>query len=521
LLLTLWPSLALAATLEVQLRVTDGQVEVLTAMPSQAPPTRGAGGGARLKSVDAAGLVLGEVPVVDPRHRTLLLPDGTGVSGTLVHGVTTVRVPWPEGARRLQVDDRPAMPPPPLPIVTGPAAEAVPLQSSGPTEERLDLVLLGDGYTQEQLPDFAADVDRIVSYLLQIEPYGDYADLFNVWRIDRASAESGVTHLEGFAIERDTAYGCYYGCSGLDRLVCCDDAAVLGEVGAALPAADGILVLVNDPAYGGSGGFTYATSYVGTDYGPQVAAHELGHTLVGLWDEYGYGGPGSGEGPNCSADPSGAWDSWIGTDGVDAYPECSWTNLHRPTLEGCMMRTLESDYCPICRQEAVLAMYRQLPSLIGSVSPPPGAIPHPPPVFEADLAVPDAHVDVRWLLDGALIAEGQRFAPSCFAVSGELTVEAVDDTPWVRDDPDQLLVASDGPWQVQAGDCPDPATTADPSTSGVADDSGAALGRPIAELPCGCRTAAPHSWLWPWLFLPWLGRRRLATVSDQPASAGG
>jgi len=506
-------------SLQVLLQVDDRGVALVSSQPTDAAPTPAHGPGTLPLTVLAAdGTALATATAPDPRHRSVVFPDGGGASVQLLSATTRAVVPWPAGATTLVVDGARLAPTPtdspdPEPIAARPPpAAAVPLIRSGDDDDRLDMVFLGDGYTADELDDFADDVDRMVDYLLQLEPYGTYDSLFNVWRIDAASAESGVTHLEGTPVERDTAYGCYYGCGGLDRLVCCDDAAVLGAVGEALPGADGVLVLVNDPAYGGSGGFTYATSYVGDDFGTEVAAHELGHTLVGLWDEYGYGIDGDDEGPNCSLDEQGTWDEWLGIDGVDAFPECSYNSLHRPTLDECMMRTLEEGYCPVCRQEAVLAMYERLPGLILDVSPPPGPVASTPPTFEVEL-VSDDVLDVEWRLDGERIATGARFSPSCFAASGALTVHVVDDTPWVRDDPDGLLEASEGPWLVSEGDCDDPATTASDPSATTRDDRG----DDELALTCSCamgRSPQATRPLWGsiagWLALVplWWSRRR-------------
>ena len=78
------------------------------------------------------------------------------------------------------------------------------------------MVFLGDGYIEGELDVFARDVDRISEYMFnEIEPYGSYSTAFNIWRIDRASPESGASHYEwNPQAIRDTAYGCYYGCAG-------------------------------------------------------------------------------------------------------------------------------------------------------------------------------------------------------------------------------------------------------------------------------------------------------------------
>ncbi|MBK9646700.1 MAG: hypothetical protein IPO67_16365 [Deltaproteobacteria bacterium] len=245
-------SFAFAESLRLTLDVHDGTISVVEAqrVPGsvQAPP---AGDGPSLTVHDAVGRTISEVTLPTTAHRSVIFPDGGGASATLTRGQIVVEIPWPESAHHAVLGGRTLTPNPPAPPAPG---VAVAVQSAGPSEERLDLVFLGDGYAESELDTFAADVDRIVAYVLQVEPYGAYTGLFNIWRVDQASNESGASHYEQSPAEvRDTAYGCYYGCGGIDRLICCDDSAVLSEVRAAVPGYDGVMVLVNDPTYRGLG----------------------------------------------------------------------------------------------------------------------------------------------------------------------------------------------------------------------------------------------------------------------------
>lgn len=415
--------------------------------------------------------------------RSLILPDGGGVHAEPERSMVRVRLRWPEDAARLGL----RVPPSITPLPPGPIT-ATPVDVRGDPAERLDLLILGDGYAAEDQDRFAADVDALVDYLhANVEPYARYADLLNIWRVDLVSGDSGVDHP---SVSRDTALGCAYDCFGVDRLVCCFESTVLATVDAALPDADGVLVLINDPEYGGSGGFTYATAYNGTD-GLQVAAHELGHTLVGLWDEYNYGVNGEGDGPNCSSDPDGHWDAWIGTRGVGAFPECSFSNLVRPTDDACMMRTLRDGYCPVCREQVLLTMYAHLPGLVRSADPPRGetlvvpADAGPTPIT-LELVPDPAHLEVSWFLDGVPVLDGDP-APDlrCTGWNGLLTASVVDPTTWVREDPESLLREEIGPWTVQAEPCEEE-----------------------VPLACGCATGRGGGWLVGFAPLLMLRRRR-------------
>lgn len=464
--------IANAGGLRVTVEVGTDGVEVRDAV--QVPVERRLGlrgaqvpDGQALQVVSAEGDVLAVAKLPDEAlHRTIIYPEGGGDGVKLERTLVQVDVPWPEGAAAVRIPGQPPVTPrilraaDPAGGARAGGVQAIPLLESGPASQRLDLVFVGDGYRAGELGDFAEDVDWIVDYLLTIQPYGRYSGLFNIWRIDVASAHSGVSHRES-GITRDTAFGCYYGCGGLDRLICCDDQAVLRVVNSAIPGADGIMVLINDPQYGGSGGFNYATSYVGREFGHQVAAHELGHSLIGLWDEYGYGYDGSGEGPNCASSAEGSWDAWLGTRGVDAYQECSYNRLYRPTENGCMMRTLRDDYCPVCREEAVLAMYGRLPGLVSAVEPvwTPGDERVAIDAVEEEIVLtarvngPDSGLVFEWLLDGEVVGNRAELPLTCSGLNGELSLRVYDDTAWVRSDPRGLLEETVGPWTVSSEEC--------------------------------------------------------------------
>ena len=460
-------SIALATSVRALVQVDD-DVVLVDAVVVHEDPRRPASGPDLGPIIQVEGTSV-RVPVPDPRHRSVV---GEHDAVLLDRAYALVWVPWPDDAQALLLGDQRLVPrsPPPAALI----------QESGPADERLDMVFLGDGYTESELDVFAQDVDRITAHMLSIEPYGSYREVFNIWRIDRASAESGVSHFEGSSnVERDTAYGCFYGCGGISRLICCDDSAVLSAVQDEVPGADGVLVLVNDPTYGGSGGFEYATSYTADPTGSEVAVHELGHSLVGLWDEYSYGQAWSGgpQAPNCTKDPDDPhWVEWL--DQVDAYTPCSYTNYARPTQSDCMMNTLQDDYCPVCREQAVLAMYGALPSLVVDSWGGEGT-------YGVELV--HSGLEVTWTVDGVEVGQGSEITLSDCTPESTLIASVQDPTEWVRADPDGLL-SDEVEWSV---DCP---TTRPP---------------PDPQPDCGCSTTRPLHGIALVLGLAALVRRRL------------
>src|SRR4051794_18929388 len=73
------------------------------------------------------------------------------------------------------------------------SATVVPVQVTGPPSERLNLVILGDGYTAGEMQKFRDQVDKHLNIQWSIEPYRSYRDYFNIYRIEVVSGVSGIS----------------------------------------------------------------------------------------------------------------------------------------------------------------------------------------------------------------------------------------------------------------------------------------------------------------------------------------
>ena len=80
-------------------------------------------------------------------------------------------------------------PEPPLPL---PAPKVTPIQVTGPPAQRLNLIILGDGYQWDQQSLFYADVDRNLSVMWATEPFRTYRNYMNVYAVEIASIDYGV-----------------------------------------------------------------------------------------------------------------------------------------------------------------------------------------------------------------------------------------------------------------------------------------------------------------------------------------
>ncbi|MFF8386457.1 M64 family metallopeptidase [Streptomyces kanasensis] len=305
------------------------------------------------------------------------------------------------------------------------------LVDNGPTADRLDVVVIGDGYTAAELPRFRADAGDKWAEVAAVEPYTTYQGLFNVWAVDAVSRDSGVTGDPDRATVRDTALGAHFWCGDIERLLCVDQDEV-DAYAALAPDADLVLVLANSAKYGGAGynepsatiGYDgIATASAGNAKSGQVAIHETGHSLGWLADEYFYPGtPGyeryTGEeptDPNTStldaarmAERRAKWYRWLGEESPDggtvgAYEGGGYyvAGLHRPT-DNSLMRVLDRPF-NLPGVEAMIAGFYRHAEPATALTPAGGTL-------RADdaarIAVPrltgaDGHqLTVRWYLDG-------------------------------------------------------------------------------------------------------------------------
>lgn len=266
--------------------------------------------------------------------------------------------------------------------------EVAKMVDNGPTADRLDIVVVGDGYTVAELPRFHADAQQKWAELTAVEPYTTYRNLFNVWTVDAVSNQSGVSGDPSPDTLRDTALGSYFWCDNIERLLCVDQDKVDGYVAKA-PEADLVLVLANSTKYGGAGynepsetlGYEgISTASAGNEKSGQVAIHETGHSLGKLADEYFYPDyPGYerylGPEPADSnittltaddmADRDAKWHRWLGEQSPDggtvgAYEGGGYyvTGLRRPT-ENSLMRSLGKPFNLPGVEAMIAGFYRE------------------------------------------------------------------------------------------------------------------------------------------------------------------
>lgn len=164
-------------------------------------------------------------------------------------------------------------------------ATLIPIQNMGDPATKVDFVILGDGYTRNELKKFEADARRMTEVLFATSPFKEHRRDFNVWGLCPPSSESGISR-PSTGIYRDSPLGATYDAFGSERYVLTFDNRAVRRVAQFAPY-EFIEILVNNRTYGGGGIFNlYSTVAADNAFGNYVFVHEFGHHFAGLADEY-------------------------------------------------------------------------------------------------------------------------------------------------------------------------------------------------------------------------------------------
>ena len=258
------------------------------------------------------------------------------------------------------------------------AAQVESLRQAGPADKRFNIAVLGDGYRTSDQAKMKTDAQGIIDYVFGVTPLKQYAQFFNVKLVHVVSNDNGADNGT-YGATRDTALGANFNCGGIDRLLCVDDGKVATAAAQDVPEYNFAIVIVNDPKYGGSGGPVCASS--SNEQSFEVLAHEIGHSLAHLADEYSYEG---NQAPcNQQQDCKEAnttlrnsrdqikWKDWIdaatpvptpatqpfdSVTGLFEGARYTPTGVYRPQLD-CKMRDLGADYCSVCTEQFVRSIW--------------------------------------------------------------------------------------------------------------------------------------------------------------------
>ncbi len=273
------------------------------------------------------------------------------------------------------------------------------LKQSGPSEKRIDVAIMGDGFTidpeDQQLQ--AKWAELCLDVLFSEKAFGEYRNYFNYWFVRLGSLEEGVDpnlspeekkrieeRNKGRSRKRKTDFSTALDCkaAGPQGQVMADPRLVRFYTRIAAteePAIDDDGYVIAFARFGilGMGGGGIAN--VGRP-DKSVTVHEFGHAFVGLLDEYA-NNPGTPVGPirapNASKENDPEKVPWahflkkkVANVGVFEGGATFQKGVFRPARTCAMNSAGHTGYCPVCREAAILRIYSHI-SPIDAVTPMP------------------------------------------------------------------------------------------------------------------------------------------------------
>lgn len=235
------------------------------------------------------------------------------------------------------------------------------LLKSGAPEEKIDVAIVAEGYTAEEMDMFYADAQAAMEAILNHEPFGQYKDRFNFVAVALESHDSGVS-VPGEGEWKDTALKAHFNTFYMDRYLTTLRLKNMHDKLCGVPY-EHIVILANTDTYGGGG--IYNSYTLTTAHHPAfkpVVVHEFGHSFAGLADEYYYDDqyveyyyPGTEpweQNITTLADFESKWKDMLDAGEAELLEGAGYQSkgVYRPAKD-CRMHTNRPDsFCPVCQR---------------------------------------------------------------------------------------------------------------------------------------------------------------------------
>jgi len=158
---------------------------------------------------------------------------------------------------------------------------------SGSPEKCIDVAIVAEGYTQQEMDTFYKDAEIASESLFSYEPFKSNKEKFNIVAVASPSKDSGVS-IPRLGEWKDTSFGSGFSTFYSDRYMTSLNVKQIHDALAGVPY-EHIIVLVNTEEYGGGGIYNeYDLTAAHHPLFRPVVVHEFGHSFGGLADEYFY-----------------------------------------------------------------------------------------------------------------------------------------------------------------------------------------------------------------------------------------
>ncbi len=159
------------------------------------------------------------------------------------------------------------------------------ITENGPADQKVDIVILGDGYPKDEMEKFRKDAARLSGYLMNAEPFKLHRNDFNIRAIETYSGSSGVSKPHQGVFKR-TPLSVHYSSFDSERYALTYDNRTIRDIASQVPY-DLMIIMVNERTYGGGGIYNlYTTVSADNKFAGYIMIHEFGHHIAALADEY-------------------------------------------------------------------------------------------------------------------------------------------------------------------------------------------------------------------------------------------
>lgn len=161
------------------------------------------------------------------------------------------------------------------------------IHKGGDSKSAIDVVILAEGYTAEEMELFMEDARITAEEILSYEPFNSHREKFNFIAVSTPSLDSNVSVPQQGAW-RNTAVSSHFMTFYMARYLTSSNVYDMFNLVTNIPC-EHFVILANTDTYGGGGiynSYTLTTAHH-PDFRP-VVVHEFGHSFGGLGDEYFY-----------------------------------------------------------------------------------------------------------------------------------------------------------------------------------------------------------------------------------------
>lgn len=165
------------------------------------------------------------------------------------------------------------------------AEQVIAIEQNGDPADKVDILLLGDGYTAQERGSFEQKARELADMLFATSPFKERRSDFNVWALMPPARESGVSR-PSTGVYRDSPLGATYDAFRSERYVLTFSNKDWRRIASSAPY-DFVEILTNTETYGGGGIYgLYSTAAANGEWAAYLFVHEFAHHFAGLADEY-------------------------------------------------------------------------------------------------------------------------------------------------------------------------------------------------------------------------------------------